>query len=82
MNIDTLRSLLHDSLVVVNTEYEDLESMLEIDPLNITLLSKGTFERYYLEKQAEGVDLAYLKPPHMNPRDAMVETLLKLSNVT
>ena len=82
MNIDKLRSLLHSSLVVVNSEYEDLENMLEIDPLNITLLSKGTFERYYMEKQAEGVDLAYLKPPHMNPRDAMVETLLKLSKVT
>ena len=79
MDKDKLHSLVHDSLVAIDQNYSDMDSMLELKPVKVTLLSPGTFRRYYLQKQAEGVDLAFLKPPHMNPRDSMVEALLRLS---
>jgi hypothetical protein len=82
MDKDKLRGLVHDSLVAIDPSYSDMDRMLELDPVQVTVLPKGTFQRYYLEKQAEGVDLAYLKPPHMNPRDSMIDTLLRLSKVT
>jgi phenylacetate-coenzyme A ligase PaaK-like adenylate-forming protein len=82
MNNDELGSLIHDALVAIDPSYNDMNSMLELQPVKVTLLSSGTFERYYLEKQTEGVDLAYLKPPHVNPRDSMIEVLLRLNKAT
>lgn len=82
MDNDKLSSLFHNSLVDIDPSYSDMDSMLELKPVKVTLLPSGTFQRYYLEKQAEGVDLAFLKPPHMNPSDSMVEGLLRLSNTT
>jgi len=79
MDSNKLGSLFHNSLMAIDPSYRDLDGMLEINPVKVTLLPAGTFQRYYLEKQAEGVDLAYLKPPHTNPRDSMVEALLRLS---
>ena len=35
--------------------------------LKLTLLPKGTFASYSAQKQAEGADIAHLKPPHVNP---------------
>jgi phenylacetate-coenzyme A ligase PaaK-like adenylate-forming protein len=82
MDKDKLGSLVHDALATIDPSYNDMDTMLELKPVKVTLLSPGTFERYYLEKQAEGVDLAYLKPPHVNPRDSMIELLLRLNKVT
>ena len=82
MNKDKLNCLFHDALVTLDSSYSDMDGMLELKPVTVTLLSPGTFQRYYLEKQAEGVDLAFLKPPHMNPRDSTVEAFLGLSKTT
>lgn len=69
----------HENLKALNPFYADLESMLEVQPLEVTLLSPGTFQAYFLEKQAAGADLAHLKPPHMNPSDEIISDLLRLS---
>jgi len=43
--------------------------------VEIELLPKGTFARYTARKQAEGADLAHLKPPHINPSDEVLSIL-------
>lgn len=44
--------------------------------LEVTLLPRGTFSRYTARRQAAGADLAHLKPPHVNPPDAVLSYLL------
>jgi hypothetical protein len=52
--------------------------ILEVDPLKLTILPKGSFQRYLETKKKAGFDLAHLKPPHMNASDKVIETLLQL----
>jgi len=77
--LEEVERAIHDSLKAINTGYCDLGKMLEIYPLRATILSKGTFLRFYEEKQAAGLDLAHLKPPHTNASDSTIEDLLRLS---
>ena len=72
--------LVHEELKSLNSDYRDVESMLGFQSLKVTLLSKGTFKRYYQEKQAAGLDLAHLKPPHVNAFDDVIENILRLSS--
>ena len=76
---EELRRRVDENLRTANPFYADLEAMLETRPLEVTLLPRGTFRAYYLEQQAAGADLAHLKPPHMNPSDEIVSSLLRLS---
>ena len=69
---------MHDNLKALNPFYADLESMLEIQPLKVTVLPPGTMRAYLLEKQAAGADLAHLKPTHMNPPAETISALLRL----
>ena len=41
-----------------------------------TLLPHGTFAKYTSQRQAEGADLAHLKPPHVNPPNKVLSLLL------
>ncbi|NOZ73185.1 MAG: GH3 auxin-responsive promoter family protein [Chloroflexi bacterium] len=79
VSAEEVRKSVHDNLKKLNPFYADLEDMLEVTPLLVTLLSPGTFTGYYLEQQAAGADLAHLKPPHMNASDKMIDTLMRLS---
>jgi hypothetical protein len=56
-------------------EQDDLNNMIKFR-MNLTLLPKGSFTRYSAEKKAEGADLAHLKPPHINPSQKVLESLL------
>jgi phenylacetate-coenzyme A ligase PaaK-like adenylate-forming protein len=69
---------IHESLKAINPYYSDYEDILEKQPLNVTILSPGTFQAYMLQKQASGTDLAHLKPPHMNASDEIIQVLLSL----
>lgn len=75
---DQVRRQIHEQLKRGNPFYADLETMLEIDPLRLTLLKPGVFRAYALEKQAAGADLAHLKPAHMNVSDPVIADLLRL----
>ena len=68
--------LVHQKLVDIDNDYRDLESMLGIRPLRVSLLQAGSFQRYYEKKKASGAELAHLKPPHMNASDAVIQELL------
>jgi len=60
-------------------DYRDIDDYLAFQPVKLTLLHKGTFQRYTDEKRKEGADLAHLKPIHLNASDAVIEHLLELS---
>jgi hypothetical protein len=72
-----VEELIHRELVSINPDYKELENMLGIRPLRVTLLPPGSFQRYYEEKQKAGVDLAHLKPRHINASDAVIQDLVK-----
>ena len=44
--------------------------------VEITLLPRGAFANYISQRQAEGADLAHLKPPHINPSGKVLSLLL------
>jgi len=74
-------SRIHGALVRTDPDYGNLEAMAGIRPLEVTLLSRGTFTRYAKERQAAGIDAAHLKPPHMKPKADVVSRLLALSDL-
>jgi hypothetical protein len=62
--------------------YSDLEKMLgsvddvlDIKPVQVSLLPKGAFADYIARRRAEGADLAHLKPRHISPSDAELALL-------
>jgi len=44
--------------------------------VKVNLLPRGTFANYTAQRQAEGADLAHLKPPHINPSGKVLSLLL------
>lgn len=78
MKAQELERVVHQKLADIDHDYRDLESMLGIRPLRVSLLPAGSFQQYYEEKQRAGADLAHLKPPHMNPSDAVIKELINL----
>lgn len=73
---EQVATAIHQQLRKLDNSYADLEPMLGLQPLQVTLLSSGAFEEYVCRQRAAGADLAHLKPPHLNPSDRVVATLL------
>lgn len=73
-----LASVLHGELMKADPGYYDLAVMMEVRPLEVTVLRQGTFKDYYREKQENGSELAQRRPPRMNAPDNVVEELLSL----
>jgi len=67
---------IHRQLALLDRPYADMESYLGLRPIEVTLLSKGAFDRFTAAKKAQHADLAHLKPPHLNPSDAILAELL------
>ena len=67
---------IHEELRKVDSDYADLETILGICPLKITILPTGAFQAYLSKQRAAGVDPAHFKPPHVNPPDSAVDSLL------
>jgi hypothetical protein len=74
-----IAQMIDGQLQTIDVDYRDITEQLALQPVRVTLLSPGTFQRYYEEKQKEGADLAHLKPPHMNASHLIIERLLALS---
>ncbi len=81
-NADKLANAVDEQLKIIDTDYKDIGSYLNIQPVRVTLLSNGTFGRYMQEKREQGVDLAGLKPAHINASEEAVRRLLYLSEVS
>ena len=65
----------HDELKKLDSDYADLESILGVNPVKVSLLPEGAFKAFMAQRQAEGADLAHIKPPHMNPSDKVLSLL-------
>ncbi len=53
---------------------DDFASMINFR-VEVNLLPHGAFATYTAQRQAEGADLAHLKPPHINPSDKVLALL-------
>ncbi len=80
--VDDIRAVdrLHRELVAIDPGYRDLEGMMEIRPLEMTVLGPGTFAEYYARKRDAGVELLQCKPPRMDPADEIIEELLRIGD--
>ncbi len=56
--------------------YGNVQHVLSSEPIKVTLLPKGAFERYLNLRRSLGADLAHLKPPHINPTDKDLAILI------
>jgi len=74
---EEIEKLIHNHLKEIDVDYRDVEAMLGVQPIRVTLLPLGTFQRYYEERRKEEADLARLKPPHMNASDEVIQKLVK-----
>lgn len=52
-----------------------LEKMIDFKPIVVSYMPENSFKNYALQRQAEGADLATLKPPHINPSDKILDAL-------
>jgi len=75
-----IAKMIDEQLKIVDTDYKDIDAYLKLQPVRVTLLSPGTFERYTEERKSEGADLAHLKPTHVNPPETIIKRLLELSD--
>ncbi len=57
-------------------DYAYMVEKLGFKLLEVTLLPSGAFQEYIAKREAAGADVAHLKPPHINPSDSALETLL------
>ncbi len=61
-----------DTAYLARDDYADMINF----KLEVTLLPRGTYATYMAQRQAEGADLAHLKPPHLNPSPKVLSLLL------
>ena len=71
-----IATLIDNELKKLQEDYSHLEEEFGLKPFKLTLLPQGSFKEYIDRQEAAGADLAHLKPPHMNPPDSIIETLL------
>jgi len=62
---------LEDGLYIYK-DLASLERLIGFKPIEVTLLPTGVFTNYKNQRQAEGAELAHLKPPHINPSDKVL----------
>jgi len=75
-------SIIDEQLKNVDRFYCDLVSMMDIHPLEVTLLRPGTFGDYYAERKKAGAELHKRKPPRMNAPNDVIRELLCLGSKT
>ena len=60
----------------LDKDYADLEGILGLRPVEVTILPEGAFQGYMTRQREAGADPAHLKPPHMNPPQSVLEQLM------
>lgn len=72
---EQLAVVVHDELMKADPGYHDLATMMEIKPLEVTVLPPGTFRNFYRQQQENGAALAQSRPPRMNAPDDVISEL-------
>lgn len=78
---DIIQAKIDECLKILNPFYADYEAMIDDNPLQVTMLSPGSFNAFMKKQQATGADLAHLKPPHMNASDEVINILLRCNGI-
>ena len=68
---------IHERLKRLDAPYRDLEVMLGLKPLEVTILPHGSFRRYSEGQRAAGGDLGSLRPARINTSDTDLAALLE-----
>ncbi len=74
---EEIRQAIHQKLQEKDSGYAEMERMLGFNPLLVSTLPQGAFNRYMEAKRASGSDLAHIKPPRVNPSDKVLSLLTK-----
>lgn len=74
---EEVATAIHHQLKLLDRPYAEIEEMLRLKPIKVTLLARGTFDRYTRRRRAAGDEPARLKPPRLNPSDAILAALLQ-----
>jgi hypothetical protein len=53
----------------------DMETVLSLKPVKVTLLPQNAFSNYISQRRSEGAAVSNLKPPHVNPSDEVLSLL-------
>jgi phenylacetate-coenzyme A ligase PaaK-like adenylate-forming protein len=72
---EELAITVHDELMKTDPGYHDLTNMMDIHPLQVTVLPVGAFDTFYRRRQENGADLAQSRPPKVNAPDDIIEEL-------
>jgi len=78
---DTIRDGIRKNLRKNNSDYADLENMLDYDALRLTFLNPGSFGSYMDYQKSQGADLAHTKPPHMKPSKEQMKSLMQKERI-
>ena len=65
----------HEELMKTDSGYRDLATMMDVHPLEVTVLPSGTFNNFYQQRQENGADLVQSRPPRMNAPDDVISEL-------
>lgn len=76
---EQVAGLVDQNLKLIDVDYRDIESYLGMQPVRVTVLPPGTFQRYTERQRQAGADLAHLKPPHVNASVDVLHALHELS---
>ncbi|MFC1988940.1 GH3 auxin-responsive promoter family protein [Chloroflexota bacterium] len=64
-----------DNGLYIYRDLPSLENLIDFKPIKVTLLPAGIFDKYKDQRRSEGMDIAHLKPPHMNPTGKVLASL-------
>jgi len=74
--------MVDEQLKLIDVDYRDLESYLGLQPVKVTSLPPGTFERYTERQRQAGADPAHFKPPHINAPEKALRMLFEAAHMT
>jgi phenylacetate-coenzyme A ligase PaaK-like adenylate-forming protein len=75
-SIDEILSGIEMNLKKSHPDFEGMEEIVGGNNVLLSFLPPGAFNNFMQSAKAAGADLAHLKPPHMQPRDIILEQLL------
>ena len=76
MSPQQVMATVHEQLKRLDAPYADLELLLGLKPLEVTLLPPGSFHRYASYQRATGADPGQRPAQHLNPPDEMIDALI------
>ena len=73
---ENIEANIHQCLNQVDPGYRDLATMMNIYPLEVTLLKNGSFDSFSRIRHVQGLELAQQKPRRMNACEGEIQELL------